>query len=103
MRGRQTHPNREKVMAVAFESMHLRQELVEACRRQGFCEATPIQALVIPVVMQGSDVVVEAKTGSGKTLAYGLPLLNVEPGQAQFPECWWSRRPTSWRPRSTRS
>jgi ATP-dependent RNA helicase DeaD len=73
-------------MAVAFESMNLRQELVAACRRQGFREATPIQALVIPLVMQGRDVMVEAKTGSGKTLAYGLPLLQAEPSQAQFPE-----------------
>ena len=73
-------------MAKAFNSMNLRQELVAACRKQGFREATPIQALVIPAVMQGRDLIVEAKTGSGKTLAYGLPLLNVEPGQAQLPE-----------------
>src|SRR3990172_8464319 len=73
-------------MAIALESMNLRPELVAACRKQGFREATPIQALVIPVVMQGRDVVVEAKTGSGKTLAYGLPLLHAEPRQAQFPE-----------------
>ena len=73
-------------MATAFEAMHLRQELLAACRKQGFHGPTPIQALVIPVVMQGRDVVVEAKTGSGKTLAYGLPLLNAEPSQTQFPE-----------------
>lgn len=73
-------------MAITFESMNLRPELLAACRRQGFREATPIQAIVIPAVMQGRDVMVEAKTGSGKTLAYGLPLLNAEPRQARFPE-----------------
>jgi superfamily II DNA/RNA helicase len=73
-------------VAIHFESMHLRPELVAACRKQGFREPTPIQALVIPVVMQGRDAVVEAKTGSGKTLAYGLPLLHAEPRQTQFPE-----------------
>jgi ATP-dependent RNA helicase DeaD len=73
-------------VAIHFESLHLRPELVAACRKQGFREPTPIQALVIPVVMQGRDAVVEAKTGSGKTLAYGLPLLQVEPQQARFPE-----------------
>lgn len=73
-------------MATTFESMHLGPELVAACRKQGFRAATPIQARVIPSVMQGRDLVVEAKTGSGKTLAYGLPLLHAEPGQTQFPE-----------------
>ncbi|MBI5547719.1 MAG: DEAD/DEAH box helicase [Deltaproteobacteria bacterium] len=73
-------------MGIAFESMNLRAELVAACRKQGFREATPIQALVIPAVMRGKDVVVEAKTGSGKTLAYGLPLLHAIPSQTRFPE-----------------
>jgi ATP-dependent RNA helicase DeaD len=73
-------------MTLALESLNLRPELVAACRKQGFREATPIQALVIPVVMEGRDVLVEAKTGSGKTLAYGLPLLQAEPSQPQFPE-----------------
>jgi ATP-dependent RNA helicase DeaD len=76
----------QDAVAIHFESMHLRPELVAACRKQGFREPTPIQALVIPVVMQGRDAVVEAKTGSGKTLAYGLPLLNAEPQQTQSPE-----------------
>lgn len=73
-------------MATALDSMHLRQELVAACRKQGFRNATAIQALVIPAVMQGRDLIVEAKTGSGKTLAYGLPLLHAAPSQTQFPE-----------------
>ncbi|MGC4118673.1 MAG: DEAD/DEAH box helicase [Myxococcales bacterium] len=73
-------------MSVTFESLQLRPELLAACRKQGFRETTPIQALVIPVVRRGRDVVVEAKTGSGKTLAYGLPLLEREPSQTAFPE-----------------
>jgi ATP-dependent RNA helicase DeaD len=66
--------------------MELRPELVKALRKQGFKTATPIQALVIPAALKGRDVVCEAKTGSGKTLAYGLPLLQREPRQAQYPE-----------------
>jgi ATP-dependent RNA helicase DeaD len=75
-----------RAMAIAFESLKLRPELIAACRKQGFRTPTPIQALVLPVAMQDRDAIVEAKTGSGKTLAYGLPLLNVDPVQAQFPE-----------------
>lgn len=63
-----------------------RPEIRKAWRKQGFREQTPIQALVMPVVADGRDVIVEAKTGSGKTLAYGLPLLHREPLQLEFPE-----------------
>jgi len=73
-------------MATTFERLNLRPELLAACRKQGFKEPTPIQSLVIPVVMKGKDVVVEAKTGSGKTLAYGLPLLHADPKQTRLPE-----------------
>lgn len=73
-------------MATTFEAMHLRPELVAACRRQGFSAPTPIQALVIPAALQERDLIVEAKTGSGKTLAYGLPLLHAELGQTTYPE-----------------
>lgn len=69
-----------------FAALGLRPELVKGCQKQGFKTPTPIQAVVVPVVLKGSDAVVESQTGSGKTLAYGLPLLNREPLQTQFPE-----------------
>ena len=34
-------------VAIHFESMHLRAELIAACRKQGILEPTPIQARVI--------------------------------------------------------
>jgi ATP-dependent RNA helicase DeaD len=73
-------------MVTSLEDLKLRPELLAACRKQGFKDATPIQALVIPVILDRKDVMVEAKTGSGKTLAYGLPLLQMEPLQTRFPE-----------------
>lgn len=36
---------------------------------------TPIQAAVLPVALEGRDVIAIAQTGTGKTLAYVLPLL----------------------------
>lgn len=43
---------------------------------------TPIQAAAIPPLLQGKDVIGQAKTGSGKTLAYALPIVErCEPGQ----------------------
>jgi ATP-independent RNA helicase DbpA len=36
---------------------------------------TPIQEKTIPVILQGEDILAQAKTGSGKTAAFGIPLL----------------------------
>ena len=38
-------------------------------------EMTPIQALSLPSILEGKDVIVQGKTGSGKTAAFGLGLL----------------------------
>ncbi|CAK71981.1 unnamed protein product (macronuclear) [Paramecium tetraurelia] len=34
---------------------------------------TPIQKAIIPLILEGNDVIAVAETGSGKTLAYALP------------------------------
>ncbi|MEB3298705.1 MAG: DEAD/DEAH box helicase [Candidatus Sericytochromatia bacterium] len=59
-----------------FRSFQLRRELLEGLAEMGYSTATPVQALAIPAVQEGGDLLVQAKTGSGKTLAFGLPLLN---------------------------
>jgi ATP-dependent RNA helicase DeaD len=41
----------------------------------GYREPTPIQAIVIPEVQAGHDVVGQAQTGTGKTAAFGIPLV----------------------------
>ncbi|MFN8593664.1 MAG: DEAD/DEAH box helicase [Thermomicrobiales bacterium] len=38
---------------------------------------TPIQAQVLPLLLDGHDVIGQARTGSGKTLAFALPLIEV--------------------------
>ncbi len=37
---------------------------------------TPIQALSLPLILEGKDVIGQGKTGSGKTAAFGLGLLH---------------------------
>eukprot|EP01065_Artemidia_motanka_P032660 TRINITY_DN39651_c0_g1_i1.p1 TRINITY_DN39651_c0_g1~~TRINITY_DN39651_c0_g1_i1.p1 ORF type:complete len:818 (+),score=315.43 TRINITY_DN39651_c0_g1_i1:55-2454(+) len=43
----------------------------------GFATMAPVQAAVIPQLLTGRDVVVEAVTGSGKTLAYLVPCFEM--------------------------
>ena len=47
-----------------------------AVAKQGYTAATPIQAMTIPSILQGTDVVGQAETGTGKTAAFALPLLS---------------------------
>jgi len=63
-------------MSTRFDSLPLRPELIEAVSQMGFEEMTPIQVKGLPFMLEGIDVIGQAKTGSGKTAAFGLALLN---------------------------
>ncbi|HBT77432.1 MAG TPA: ATP-dependent helicase [Planctomycetaceae bacterium] len=58
--------------------------MLEALDEAQYLEPTPIQAGVIPSLLQGVDVMGQARTGTGKTAAYMIPLLEMvdqtEPG-----------------------
>ena len=53
----------------------LDRRLTKAVARLGYVTPTEVQARVIPLAMQGKDLLVRARTGSGKTAAYALPML----------------------------
>lgn len=38
---------------------------------------TPVQAQSLPILLQGSDLIAQAKTGSGKTAAFGLGIVQA--------------------------
>ncbi|MEZ9723468.1 ATP-dependent RNA helicase DbpA [Vibrio splendidus] len=58
-----------------FSSIALKPELLNTLDSLGYTEMTPIQALSLPTILDGKDVIGQGKTGSGKTAAFGLGLL----------------------------
>jgi ATP-independent RNA helicase DbpA len=64
----------------AFSTLNLQQELIANLADLGFEGMTPIQAEALPHVLEGKDVIAQAKTGSGKTAVFGLGILQkLEP------------------------
>src|SRR5215467_8703739 len=59
---------------VAYTSLGLRPELLEAIRAAGFVSCTPIQAQTLPLALAGRDVAGQAQTGTGKTAAFLVAL-----------------------------
>jgi ATP-dependent RNA helicase DeaD len=53
----------------------LRPEVRAALAAMGIEEPTPVQAQAMPAMLDGRDVIGQARTGSGKTLAFVLPIV----------------------------
>ena len=69
-----------------FEKLGLPDEVVEAVKRVGFEQPSPIQAQTIPLLMDGRDVVGLAQTGTGKTAAFALPVLSQIDPEKRYPQ-----------------
>ncbi len=59
----------------AFRDFGVDAGICAALETSGITTAFPIQALTLPIAMDGYDVIGQARTGTGKTLAFGLPIL----------------------------
>ena len=59
-----------------FTAFGFDERLMEGIKSSGYEEATPVQEQVIPLIMDGKDVIASAQTGTGKTAAFLLPLIN---------------------------
>ncbi|MDF2940058.1 MAG: helicase, superfamily [Gammaproteobacteria bacterium] len=59
-----------------FAALGLSESTLAALQKKGFEEPSPIQAQVIPILLEGKlDIIGQAQTGTGKTAAFGLPLI----------------------------
>ena len=59
-----------------FNDLGLAKPLLKALAEKGYTQPTPIQALAIPTVLAGRDLLGIAQTGTGKTAAFALPILH---------------------------
>lgn len=60
-----------------IKDLKLRDELANNLNEIGYTELTPIQEAALPIILEGKDLIGQAKTGSGKTAAFGLGILNA--------------------------
>ncbi len=62
---------------ISFGEFRLSDASLGVLAGMGIETPTPIQAEVLPLLLDGRDVIGQARTGSGKTLAFALPLIEV--------------------------
>jgi ATP-dependent RNA helicase DeaD len=69
----------------SFSEYPLKKEILDALAGIGFTHPSPIQAEAIPLLLEGHDLIGQAKTGTGKTAAFGIPVLQgLKPSAAHI-------------------
>jgi ATP-independent RNA helicase DbpA len=62
--------------STSFASLPLNPAFLDNLDSLGYKEMTTIQAQSLPSVLEGRDLIAQAKTGSGKTAAFGIGILH---------------------------
>lgn len=60
---------------MTFEELQLSPLLLDALKRKGYTQPSPIQEKAIPHILSRKDVLGCAQTGTGKTAAFALPII----------------------------
>ena len=66
-----------EVEADGFHEMDLAPGVLRAIEHMGFSVPTDVQVGVIPLMLEGRDVVGQSQTGTGKTVAFGAPIASI--------------------------
>ncbi len=67
----QKHPD----LPSKFADLGIEVHFLKALQKMGFEDPTTIQLEMIPLALEGRDILGQARTGTGKTAAFGLPIL----------------------------
>ena len=62
---------------MTFDELGLSAPLLRAIEEKGYRQPSPIQAVAIPAVLSGRDLMAAAQTGTGKTAGFTLPILEL--------------------------
>jgi len=60
---------------VTFKNLGISEKMLSILDGAGFTIPTPIQSKVIPIGLQGKDIIGIAQTGTGKTLGFSIPMI----------------------------
>ncbi len=66
----------EKPKQIKFDELSLSKPVMQAIDEAGYEVPSPIQARMIPHMLDARDVIGQAQTGTGKTAAFALPILS---------------------------
>lgn len=67
--------DKTQIKKVTFEALGLSKDIVDAVKKLGYENPTPIQQAAISDLIDGRDLLGCAQTGTGKTAAFALPTL----------------------------
>jgi ATP-dependent RNA helicase DeaD len=63
--------------SITFKDLNISKGVLKSIKAMGYIEPTEIQIQAIPLIMQGKDIIGQARTGTGKTAAFGIPLVEL--------------------------
>lgn len=62
-------------MSIKFEDLKLHKDILKAISGLGYKTPSEVQAKVIPLALEGNDIIAKAQTGSGKTASFAIPVI----------------------------
>lgn len=69
-------PTTPETASASFRELGVSNAASGALERRGYTHPLPVQAMVLPDILEGRDILAKSPTGSGKTLAFMVPLLD---------------------------
>ncbi len=72
-----TKKTEKRKQKLSFDTLGLDPDLLATVAKAGYEKPTPVQAGLIPLALEGFDLIGQARTGTGKTAAFVLPILQL--------------------------
>ncbi|MAH73420.1 MAG: ATP-dependent RNA helicase [Cellvibrionales bacterium TMED49] len=69
-----------------FSSLGIKPAILKTIQNLGYEAPTPIQAICIPALLSGKNLLGTAQTGTGKTAAFALPMLSQMDNKQKTPQ-----------------